>query len=186
MILAGLVRDTCTEEKWWNVDLKHHKRRHPQNWHLALASLHHSKLLEMCPFVIDIKIWCKQATVWQMASGNMTSSWKWNWHDNMIISRQLYDKIECSPPCRRGWSRQTLLQAGWYIHQEMKHCFQRDSLREVIEPFEIEVSMYGEAKRTELVDVSRCLYIQYSVQYGIEEFAVHSMVQGNLLDWIIA
>ena len=46
--------------------------------------------------------------------------------------------------------------------------------------------MYGEAKRTELVDVSRCLYIQYSVQLGLEEFAVHSMVQGNLLDWIIA
>ena len=68
----------------------------------------------------------------------------------------------------------------------MKHCFQRDSLREVIEPFEIEVSMYGEAKRTELVDVSRCLYIQNGAEYGAEKFAVHSMVQGNLLDWIIA
>ena len=42
-------------------------------------------------------------------------------HDNMIISWQLHDKIEFSPPCRRGWSRQTLLQAGWYIHQVMPH-----------------------------------------------------------------
>ena len=32
--------------------------------------------------------------------------------DNMIISRQLHEKIEFSPPCRRGWSRRTLLQAG--------------------------------------------------------------------------
>ena len=107
-------------------------------------------------------------------------------HDNMIISWQLHDKIEFSPPCRRGWSRQTLLQAGWYIHQEMKHCFQRDSLREVIEPFEIEVSMYGEAKRTELVDVSRCLYIQNSAEYGAEEFAIHSMVQGNLHFYLVS
>ena len=46
--------------------------------------------------------------------------------------------------------------------------------------------MYGEAKRTELVDVSRCPYIQNSAEYGAEEFAIHSMVQGNLHFYLVS